>query len=74
MKVNSQARFAFRYLKPRADLALKVSDVILGPPSEMQYDDLMDAIPRPSQPGNSERLNYRDLVFPGKPPAMSRSP
>ncbi len=66
MKVNSQARSAFCYLRPMANLTLKVSGVILGPPSEMHYDDLKDAIPRRSQPGKARRVTYRDLGFLGK--------
>ncbi len=32
------------------DVAIQVSDVLLGPPSETPYDDLSDAILRRSQP------------------------
>ncbi len=38
------------------EVAIEVSDVILGPPSETPYDDLKDAILRGSQPGRAGRV------------------
>ncbi len=46
------------------EVAIEVSDVILGPPSETPYDELKDAILRRSQPRMAGRVT---LLLPQQP-------